>query len=32
MQKSATQHMTDTSQDTTYDSNEATSVGGKYEV
>jgi hypothetical protein len=32
MQKSATQHMTNTSQNTTHDSDEATSVGGKYEV
>jgi hypothetical protein len=32
MQKSITQHMTNTSQDTTYDSNEAMSVGGKYEI
>jgi hypothetical protein len=31
-QKSTTQHMTNTSQDTTYDSSEATSVGGKYEI
>jgi hypothetical protein len=31
-QKSATQHMTNTSQDTTHDSNEAMSVGGKYEI
>jgi hypothetical protein len=32
MQKSATQHMTNTSQDTTYDSNKVTSVGGKYKI